>query len=253
MGTHGHGRGLVNSVAIVTGGAGELGAQICAALAAAGAKVVVCYHRSAESAQEVVARLGTGNAIAVQADLTSQDAPGTVLVSALNAFGPPTILVNNAGLMTDSPAESLGDETWKQSLEINLTASFRMAREITPWLKKSRCGRIINVSSQAAYRGSAEHAHYASAKAGLLGLTFSLARELGPYAVTVNAVVPGRFATRMLQARMPERESEWLRQTPLGRLGQPSELAAVVAFLASPEASYVTGSAIHVGGGLVMG
>jgi NAD(P)-dependent dehydrogenase (short-subunit alcohol dehydrogenase family) len=120
-------------------------------------------------------------------------------------------------------------------------------------MKEQHWGRIINVSSQAAYRGSANHAHYAAAKAGLLGFTFSLAKELGDSGITVNAVTPGRILTDLLLKQTPGREEEWLRQTPLGRFGRPEEVAAAITFLASEEASYITGTVLNVSGGLVMG
>jgi NAD(P)-dependent dehydrogenase (short-subunit alcohol dehydrogenase family) len=163
------------------------------------------------------------------------------------------ILVNNAGEVTDLAVVNMPDGDWEQSLAVNLTAAFRYARECIPMMKEQHWGRIINVSSQAAYRGSANHAHYAAAKAGLLGFTFSLAKELGDSGITVNVVTPGRILTDLLLKQMPGREEEWLRQTPLGRFGRPEEVAAAITFLASEEASYITGAVLNVSGGLVMG
>lgn len=169
------------------------------------------------------------------------------------AFGTPTILVNNAGLMTAATVETMTDEQWDTTLTVNLTSAFRLTREVIPGMREQGGGRIINVSSQAAYRGSVGRAHYAASKAGMLGLTFSLARELGPDAVTVNVVVPGRIMSDMLANHSNGSEEAWLAATPLGRFGTPAELASAVGYLASDGASYITGAALQVGGGLVMG
>jgi len=161
--------------------------------------------------------------------------------------------VNNAGEQGTASVTEMADAEWQRSLDLNLTAAFRLAQACLPEMLAQRWGRIINVSSQAAYTGSARHAHYAAAKAGLLGFTFSLAKEAGPHNVTANVVVPGRIETDMLAGQLPSRAGEWLKQTPLGRLGRPEEVAAAIAFLASEAASYITGAALQVGGGLVMG
>jgi NAD(P)-dependent dehydrogenase (short-subunit alcohol dehydrogenase family) len=145
------------------------------------------------------------------------------------------------------------DEEWEQSLAVNLGSAFRYARECIPFMKERRWGRIINVSSQVAYTGSTNHAHYAAAKSGLLGFTFSLAKELGACGVTVNVVAPGRIVTDLLLDRMAGREEEWIRQTPLQRFGRPEEVAGPIAFLASDDASYITGAVLNVSGGQLMG
>jgi len=161
--------------------------------------------------------------------------------------------VNNAGEMTNAPITELSDELWEHSIKLHLTAAFQLTRACIPPMISNRWGRIINISSQAAYTGSSFHAHYSAAKAGLLGLTFSLAKELGGYEVTANVVSPGRISTDMIAAHLPGRKDEWLKQTPLNRIGEPSEVANVILFLASNESGYITGANIHVNGGLVMG
>jgi NAD(P)-dependent dehydrogenase (short-subunit alcohol dehydrogenase family) len=239
------------NVALVTGGAGGIGRAVSAELARGGAAVAVHYNRDREGAEALAAQLP--RAVALQADLGAREAPEELVRAATRLLGPVTILVNNAGVMTGAPVEELSDSLWSETLELNLTAAFRACRAAIPGMRAAAFGRIVNISSQSALRGSARHAHYAAAKAGLHGFTYSLARELGPTGITVNLVVPGRIETPLLEGRSAAREREWLAQTPVGRLGSPEEVAAVVGFLASPQASYVTGAAFGVTGGLTMG
>lgn len=246
---------LSGRVALVTGGSRGIGRATCLALAASGAAVAVHYNSNQSSAEEAVARIEEmdGRAVAVGANLLEEDAGDSIVAAVEGSLGTVDILVNNAGELTTSAVENLGDALWERTLTLNLTAAFRCARAVIPAMKERRWGRIVNVSSQAAYTGSANHAHYAAAKAGMAGLTFSLAKELGPHGVTANLVVPGRIETDILADDLPTRREEWLRQTPARRLGRPEEVAAAIAFLASEPASYVMGAALHVGGGLVMG
>jgi 3-oxoacyl-[acyl-carrier protein] reductase len=239
------------NVALVTGGSGGVGRAVCAELAARGAAVGVHYNSGRAAAEELAA--GLTNAVAIGADLSSPSGPDELFAAASERLGPVTILVNNAGLMTDARVEQMSDEVFEETLSVNLTAAFRLCRAVIPGMRTAGFGRIVNVSSQAALTGSVAHAHYAAAKAGLHGLTFSLAKELGPDGITVNLVVPGRIRTAMLDDRSHGREDEWLAQTPLRRFGTPEEVAAAVAFLASPAASYITGAALNVSGGLLMG
>jgi len=194
-----------------------------------------------------------GRGLAIEADILDPGAIQRSVEEAVASLGKIDILVNNAGEMTDAAVVDLKDEDWDQALAINLTASFRYARECIPEMQERRWGRIINVSSQVAYTGSNNHAHYSAAKSGLLGFTFSLTKELGPYGITANVVAPGRILTDLLLERMAGREQEWMSQTPLRRFGRPEEVAAAIAFLASEEAGYISGAVIHVNGGLVMG
>ena len=246
---------LSGRVALVTGGSRGIGRATCLALAASGAAVAVHYNSNQSSAQEAVARIEEidGRAVAVGANLLEEDAGDSIVAAVEGSLGTVDILVNNAGGLTTSAVENLGDALWERTLTLNLTAAFRCARAVIPAMKEHRWGRIVNVSSQAAYTGSANHAHYAAAKAGMAGLTFSLAKELGPHGVTANLVVPGRIETDILADDLPKRREEWLGQTPARRLGRPEEVAAAIAFLASEPAGYVMGAALHVGGGLVMG
>lgn len=242
-----------HQTAIVTGASGAIGAAICEELAASGYAIVGVYRRDTESAQALQRRLEQlVPVVMLQADL-AQPAVADEIVARAGELGTPQVLVNNAGLMTKYPVTELSDADWARAMEVNLSAPFRLCRAVIPQFIEAGSGRIINISSQAAFRGSIGRAHYAAAKAGLLGLTYSLARELGEFSITVNAVVPGRITSEMLLAHEAGQMSAWLEETPLHRLGTPGEVASAVAYLASSGASYITGVALQVGGGLVMG
>jgi len=248
-------RNLAGRVALVTGGSRGIGRATCLALASQGAAVAVLCRSRIKEAQEVVEQIRStaGRALAVEANVLDPEAIKRSAREAVARLGKIDILVNNAGEMTDVSVVDMKDEDWEQALAINLTSSFRYARECIPSMKERRWGRIINVSSQVVYTGSNNHAHYSAAKSGLLGFTFSLTKELGPYGITANVVAPGRILTDLLLERMAGREQEWMSQTPMRRFGRPEEVAATIAFLASEEASYITGAVINVNGGLVMG
>ncbi len=243
---------LGGKVALVTGGSRGIGAATCLMLAQHGAAVAVHYRSSTEQAEAVVNQIrdAGGEAMAVQAELTEPDAAADVVRMAVAQLGRVDILVNNAGAMTDATVEAMPDEMWEHSLNLNLSAAFRCVRACIPHMQQREWGRIVSITSQAAYRGSRKHAHYAAAKAGLSGLTASLALELAPH-ITVNLVAPGRIATDMLADT--SRLAEWMKQTPLKRLGTAEEVAGPVVFLASDAASYITGATLHVNGGLYMG
>ena len=242
-------------VALVTGGATGIGAATVAALAEEKITVALQYSSSAVEAKQIAEQLNSKGAKVeiFQADLSQKDSLEKLVASVKEKLGDIDILVNNAGLMSDASIIEMSDELWDQALNINLTAAFKLIRACAPSMVGKKWGRIINISSQVALTGSANHAHYATAKAGLLGLTYSAAKEYGASGVTVNAVLPGRIETNMIAQRSIGRLDEWLSQTPLNRLGRPDEVAGMINFLASETASYVTGAAINVNGGLVMG
>ena len=242
-------------VALVTGGATGIGAATVAALAADKVSVALQYSSSENEAKQISEQLNSkGLKVEIfRADLSQKDCADKLVASVKAKLGDIDILINNAGLMSDASIIEMSDELWDQALNINLTAAFKLIRACAPSMVSKKWGRIINISSQVALVGSANHAHYAAAKAGLLGLTYSAAKEYGASGVTVNAVLPGRIQTNMIAQRSKGRLDEWLAQTPLNRLGKPEEVAGMINFLASETASYVTGAAININGGLVMG
>ena len=242
-------------VAFVTGGSKGIGRACVAALAAAGNRVAFCYatdHDGAKDTQAAVEAAG-GTALAICADVADADSVDAAFSEVEAAFGPPTVLVNNAGVTRDGLLMRMSDEHWGDVIATNLTGAFHTIRRATPKMMKARYGRIVNVSSVSGQTGQAGQANYSAAKAGLVGLTRATARELASRGVTCNVVAPGPIVTAMTDG-MPE---EWLSvieaTVPLGRLGTPEEVAAVVAFLCSPAAAYVTGAIVPVDGGLGMG
>ena len=241
-------------IALVTGGSRGIGRAICLCLSSLGAAVAVHYNSREDAVLEVsglIAEKG-GRSAALQTEL-SKPGSGTRLVeSTVNLLGGIDILINNAGIMTDSPVSGMTDELWEHSLAVNLTSAFRCARAAIPHMKEKGWGRIISLTSQAAYTGSSNHAHYAAAKAGLLGFTYSLAKELGDFGITVNAVAPGFIQTDMTDHLPQKAKDAFLDAIPLGRPGTAEDVAGVVAFLVSPDAAYMTGQTLHVDGGMVM-
>mgnify|MGYP003851087385 FL=1 len=242
-------------MALVTGGATGIGAATVAALAEAKITVALQYSSSENEAKQISEQLNSkGLKVEIfRADLSQKDSVDKLVANVQAKLGDIDILINNAGLMSDASIIEMSDELWDQALNINLTAAFKLIRACAPSMVSKKWGRVINISSQVALTGSANHAHYATAKAGLLGLTYSAAKEYGASGVTVNAVLPGRIETKMIADRSVGRLDEWLSQTPLNRLGRPEEVAAMINFLASDASSYITGAAINVNGGLVMG
>lgn len=242
-------------VAIVTGGAKGIGRAIVLRLAREGYNVLINYYTSEAAAEELHAfiRAEGGVSLLYRADTAVSSEVNELVRHAVRHWGRVDVLVNNSGVMIDTLAENISDEEWNRLLAVNLNSVFYASRAVIPYFKAAKAGRIINISSQAALTGSARHAHYAAAKAGILGLSFSLAKELGPFGITVNIVSPGRVATDMILERNEGRTEEWLAQTPLRRFGQTEEIADAVAYLASEQAGYITGLNMHVNGGLLMG
>jgi NAD(P)-dependent dehydrogenase (short-subunit alcohol dehydrogenase family) len=248
-------RYLAGRVALVTGGSRGIGRAICLRLAAHGASVAIHYRQREKEAKAVEAAISSAGscAISVRKELDGESACRDLVAKVEDGLGPIDILVNNAAIFTGANIEDLDADMWNETLTLNLSVPFHCIRACLPAMRKRGWGRIISISSQAGLLGSAGHAHYAAAKAGLLGLTFSLVRELGASGVTANVVSPGRVETEMIADHLKTRRTEWLSQTPLGRFGRAEEIAATVAFLCSDDAGFVTGANMNINGGTAMG
>lgn len=246
---------LKDKTALVTGGSKGIGRATCLLLAANGVSVIVHYHRSKSPAEETVQQIMAegGRSVAMQADLGDPASVEKLVQGCNEALGHIDILVNNAGEMTHALNVDMTDELWDHAMDLHLKAVYRLTKAFSPAMMERNWGRIINVSSQVVFTGSNKHSHYAAAKSGLHGYTFSLVKELGPYGITANLVSPGRILTDMILPHISVRKEEWMKQTPLQRFGEPEEVASVIVFLASAEAGYISGANIHVNGGLVMG
>jgi 3-oxoacyl-[acyl-carrier protein] reductase len=242
-------------IALVTGASRGIGRALAVALAADGHRVGFCYSADEQGAKETATLIedAGGEALAVRADVGDAAAVDSAFGRIEEQWGKVGLLVNNAGVTRDGLVARMGDEQWGDVLRTNLTGAFHTIRRAAPGMMRARFGRIVNISSTSAHLGNPGQANYAAAKAGLVGLTRSVARELASRNVTANVVAPGPIVTAMTDALT----EEWLAATagavPLGRLGTAEEVAAVVAFLCSDAAGYVTGAVVPVDGGLGMG
>jgi 3-oxoacyl-[acyl-carrier protein] reductase len=243
---------LNGRVALVTGASRGIGAAIAERLAAEGAAVAVNYAGRADAAAEVVASIQAsgGTAIALQADVSDPGACAELVAQTLEQLGGLDILVNNAGITRDGLLVRMSDDDWNAVIQTNLSGAFHMIRAVAKHMMKARSGSIINIASVVGLTGNAGQINYSAAKAGLIGMTKTVARELASRNVRANAIAPGFIATEMTDA-LPDAVREAAQgQIAMGRLGSTADVAAAVAFLASDDASYITGQVIAVDGGM---
>lgn len=247
-------RKLEGRVAIVTGAARNIGREIALHFASAGAATVINTLNSVTEAEAVAdeIRVSGGKALVVQADVSTEDGAAKIVSSTLDAFGRVDILVNNAAVRRETPFAELSFREWREVISIILDGAFLMAKAAQPALVKSDNAAIINIGGMSAHTGAADRTHVVTAKAGLVGLTRALAHDLATDGITVNCVVPGMIGTKRVGASSGQ-PSHHVGHTPLvGRRGTPGEVAALVEFLAGPDARYLTGQAIHANGGVFL-
>ena len=241
---------LEGEIALVTGASRGIGKAIAEQLKADGATVIgtATTEGGAEKISEYLGEGGKGMCL----NVTDADSVASVIKQITGDFGDISILVNNAGITRDTLLMMMKDEQWQDIIDTNLTSIFRLSKAVLRKMMKARKGRIINIGSVVGSTGNPGQTNYSAAKAGLLGFTKSLAREIGSRNITVNAVAPGFIDTDMTKELAEEQKAALIGSVPLGRLGDPADIANAVAFLASPESSYITGETLHVNGGMYM-
>ena len=242
---------LTGRNALVTGGSRGIGMAICQDLAEAGANVALNYNKSQADADQVVEKIKDleRQAFAIQADVSSFQGAQEMVHKVVNTFGSLDILVNNAGINWDGPIWQMSEDQWDDVIKVDLKGTFNYCRAVAPIFKEQKYGKIVNITSVEGLRGRSNQTNYSAAKAGVIGLTKSLARELGRHNVNVNAVAPGFILTQMFEALPEEAKQNAMSEIVLGRAGKPEEVAWVVTFLCSERARHITGQCIQVSGG----
>jgi len=245
---------LENKVALITGGSRGIGRAIALEFAARGAVVVVNYNKSPESAEEVVKQIQAagGKAAAYQADVSDFKQAEALVKFAVETFGDLSILVNNAGITRDQLIMLMPEADWDAVINTNLKSAFNCSKAAVKHMMRKRVGRIINMASVAGQMGNAGQTNYSASKAGQIGFTKALAREVAARNITVNAIAPGFVDTEILDGMTPEMLEAAIKMIPLARKGKPEEIAYAAAFLASDEAAYITGQVLGVDGGMAM-
>jgi 3-oxoacyl-[acyl-carrier protein] reductase len=241
---------LTGKTALITGASGGIGGEIARALHNAGATVGLSGTRT-EPLEALAAELGD-RAHVLPCNLSDPEAVAALPKQAADAMGSVDILVNNAGITRDNLFMRMSDEEWQSVIDVNLTATFKLCKGVLRGMMKARWGRIVNISSVVGATGNPGQGNYAAAKAGMVGMSKSLAYEVASRGITVNAVAPGFIETAMTDKLTDDQKSTILTQIPSGRMGTPEEIAAAVLYLACPEAAYVTGTTLHVNGGMAM-
>lgn len=241
---------LTGKTALITGASGGIGGEIAKALHAQGATVTIT-GRKKEALDALASELGSRVHVVV-GDLSSAEAANAVVSAAIEAMEKVDILVNNAGLTRDGLAMRMKDEDWQAVIDVNLTAAFRLSRSVLRGMMKNRHGRMINITSVVGVTGNPGQVNYVASKAGIIGMSKALAAEVATRGITVNCVAPGFIQTAMTDVLTEDQKNRILPAVPANRLGQPSEIASAVVYLASDEAAYVTGQTIHVNGGMAM-
>ena len=245
---------LEGKVAIVTGASRGIGRSVAIALAKAGAKVVINYAGNVVAAEEVknIIEAAGGNAMLMQADVASDEAVAAMVKQTMDTFGSIDILVNNAGITRDGLLMRMKESDWDAVMNTNLKGVFMCTKAVSRVMMKQKTGKIINMTSVVGIMGNAGQSNYAAAKAGVIGFTKSMAKELASRGITVNAIAPGFINTDMTAILSDEVKDTLATKIPVGRLGSPEDVAAAVLFLASDSANYITGQTLNVDGGMVM-